>query len=232
MCEMPQFSHREIEFALFHSKLNKVTRKIIYFYFTKVRIIQVKYRKEPVYGQKYICESCECRLSMKNCSNRLDTCFKKKRNGENIEIKLHELENEHLVRTVVNTGNFHIEICHCCWCCCFPIIIYNFLGFGMNPSGYIPVKNDNLCKKCGICYRGCPVLAINKDFFINRNICLGCGLCEMDCPNKAINMEKIRDMELYTPNKLISFIFLLNFSLYVKMLFFFNNLKTIDEWSI
>lgn len=232
MCEMPQFSQREIEYAVFHSNFKKITRSIINYYFAKVRIIQVKYRKELVNGQGYICEPCECRLSMRNCNNRIDTCLKKKRDGQNFKEKLKELENEHLIRTTVNTGNFHFEICHCCWCCCFPIIIYNLLGSGLNPSGFFPMKNEKLCIHCGTCYRVCPFFAINKDLNIDQSICLGCGLCEMDCPNKAIKMVKKYDVELFTPNKLISFIFLLNFNAYIKLLSVFIKSEKAEDWTI
>lgn len=232
MCEMPHFSYHDIEFALFHSKLRKITRILIYYYFSKIRIIQAWYIGKPLNGQGYISESCECRLLMKNCSNRIDTCFKKKKNGLNIEEKLRELENEHLVRTVVNTGNLYSEICHCCWCCCFPIIIYNLLGFGLNSSGYIPMKKENLCINCGACYRVCPVLAIDKDLVINQKICLGCGLCEKVCPNNALNMIKNQDIKLYVPNKLVSFVYLLGFSLYVKMLSYFIHSEKMENWSI
>lgn len=232
MCEMPQFSHEEIKYALFHSRLRKITRNFLYFYFTRVRIIQVKYIKEPIPGKGYISEPCECRLSMKNCANRLDTCFKKKKHGDNIEQKLKELQHESLVRTVVNTGNFHFEICHCCWCCCFPIIIYNLTGFGILPSGYFPEKKDDLCNNCKVCLHSCPFLAINPDLTVDLSKCLGCGLCEMKCPSSAIKMVKMKEITPFIPNKLISFIFLFLFVQYVKIIHRISHLKPNESWEI
>lgn len=52
------------------------------------------------------------------------------------------------------------------------------------------------CKRCGICFKNCPVKAIkeiedttnktNKAYVINKEECIKCGLCYNKCPFKAI----------------------------------------------
>jgi NAD-dependent dihydropyrimidine dehydrogenase PreA subunit len=218
MCDLPSFSNEKIYFFLFQSKLRKVVRGALWIYFHKVRIIQVKNINEPVSSERYIIEPCECRLSRKQCSNRLDTCFKKQKNGNEMKEKLTLLSKEPLVRTQVNTGNFHFEICHCCSCCCFPIIIHKFLGFGLRPSGYKPIKDQKNCTNCRACYDVCPFSAIGADLRIDYQKCMGCGLCEEKCSANGIKLEKLEDIQMYIPNKLFSVGYLLIFFYFVKFL--------------
>ena len=54
--------------------------------------------------------------------------------------------------------------------------------------------SEELCKKCGLCARNCPVNAINgvvgKEVFkIDKEKCIKCGLCLNNCPFKAISKE-------------------------------------------
>lgn len=53
-----------------------------------------------------------------------------------------------------------------------------------------PQKDENLCKKCGICWAFCPDNAIDENFRINYDYCKGCGICAKECPFKAIKMVK------------------------------------------
>ena len=49
---------------------------------------------------------------------------------------------------------------------------------------------DDICKKCGLCSRNCPVGAITgkvkEHFEINQEKCIKCGTCMSKCPFKAI----------------------------------------------
>ena len=50
--------------------------------------------------------------------------------------------------------------------------------------------NQDICKKCGLCAKNCPVGAISGDretgFKIDPKKCIRCGLCKSKCPFKAI----------------------------------------------
>jgi NADH:ubiquinone oxidoreductase subunit F (NADH-binding)/NAD-dependent dihydropyrimidine dehydrogenase PreA subunit len=49
---------------------------------------------------------------------------------------------------------------------------------------------DDICKKCGLCSRNCPVGAIHgkvkEHFEIDQDKCIKCGTCMSKCPFKAI----------------------------------------------
>lgn len=52
------------------------------------------------------------------------------------------------------------------------------------------IIDDDTCKRCGICKRGCPTQCISGDkdtpFAIDQDKCVKCGLCMEKCPFKAI----------------------------------------------
>ena len=50
--------------------------------------------------------------------------------------------------------------------------------------------DPDLCRRCSICKKQCPVEAITGDkkngFVINQDICIKCGQCQSKCPFNAI----------------------------------------------
>lgn len=56
---------------------------------------------------------------------------------------------------------------------------------------YRPVKDDEKCNKCLLCWVYCPEACIDKDALeIDYQYCKGCGICEVECPTGAIVMVK------------------------------------------
>ena len=55
-----------------------------------------------------------------------------------------------------------------------------------------PIRDNNKCVKCGICYIFCPEGCIGQDsegyFEANLYYCKGCGICAKECWTKAITM--------------------------------------------
>ena len=61
---------------------------------------------------------------------------------------------------------------------------------GVCKSMLVYTINADICKKCGICARQCPVNAISGDrntpYVIDTEKCIKCGVCMEKCPFKAI----------------------------------------------
>jgi pyruvate ferredoxin oxidoreductase delta subunit len=55
---------------------------------------------------------------------------------------------------------------------------------------FIPVKDEEKCNDCLLCWIYCPEACISKDIKINFDYCKGCGICAEECPRKAITMVK------------------------------------------
>jgi pyruvate ferredoxin oxidoreductase delta subunit len=53
-----------------------------------------------------------------------------------------------------------------------------------------PVKDNDKCNKCLVCWIYCPEACITKEIEINMDYCKGCGICAAECPRKAIIMVK------------------------------------------
>ena len=54
-----------------------------------------------------------------------------------------------------------------------------------------PVKDDDKCNNCMLCWVYCPEASIGKDDLeIDFQYCKGCGICAVECPTGAIEMVK------------------------------------------
>jgi len=55
-----------------------------------------------------------------------------------------------------------------------------------------PVRDEEKCTRCLICWIFCPDAAISwdgKDIHFDMNYCKGCGICAEECPVNCIKME-------------------------------------------
>jgi len=166
--------------------------------------------------------NCSCR-TIKKCDHPLETClvfgsvaeFMVERGfGRYLSVEealelLEKMDEAGLVHNTMNTQTRPNFICSCCTCAC---IILRGLSELHNPrafakSNFLPIRDDELCKKCKECVRICPMEAnvyhSPHDNEPERILhleerCIGCGLCAYHCPNGAIKLVKIRDQ---TPEK-------------------------------
>ncbi|MDP8230665.1 MAG: DUF362 domain-containing protein [Candidatus Gorgyraea atricola] len=61
-------------------------------------------------------------------------------------------------------------------------MLASFIRFG-------PYINKDICKKCDICTKSCPVSAI-KGFTIDHHRCIRCMCCHEVCPHNAIELRR------------------------------------------
>jgi pyruvate ferredoxin oxidoreductase delta subunit len=56
-----------------------------------------------------------------------------------------------------------------------------------------PVRYEEKCNNCKICYLCCPEGCINEETLeIDYEYCKGCGICANECPKDAIEMIRER----------------------------------------
>jgi Pyruvate/2-oxoacid:ferredoxin oxidoreductase delta subunit len=178
--------------------------------------MQVKNIAETIDVNGYIVDTCDCRLNQMNCNKRIDTCFKQNKKGKNLIKKFEDLSSEKLVRIYVHNGGFKTEICHCCNCCCIPMIIQNYYPTNLfYSSGHIPTIIFDSCTNCGLCKSTCPFSAIDEKLNIDKNKCFGCGLCWKNCSENAIEMIKFTRESVKIPNRFFSLIFCIIFLSYI-----------------
>ena len=62
-----------------------------------------------------------------------------------------------------------------------------------------PVRANERCTKCGICYIYCPEGCIEETeegfFEADLYYCKGCGICAHECPRGVITMEEEKEEE-------------------------------------
>ena len=95
-------------------------------------------------------------------------------------------------------------VCHCCKCCCGPLLGISKYGYpnAIVTSTCIAEIVDESCVGCGKCEKACPINAITmnaaanpegkrkRDARVDTSICIGCGVCALKCPTKACRLAK------------------------------------------
>jgi Na+-translocating ferredoxin:NAD+ oxidoreductase subunit B len=125
--------------------------------------------------------------------------------------------DEGLVHAVSNTIEGIDTICNCCSCCCAFIETKLFLPepmtTGHQPSNYIASVDNEICKKCGLCTKRCPMKALTiiskedheKEIMLCPEKCIGCGVCAHKCPTGAVRLNR-REMDEHYPANVIELV--------------------------
>jgi len=161
--------------------------------------------------------NCACRIH-KPCDHPLETCFVfdyfaefmvERGHGRYLSIEeslelLEKMEKAGLVHSTTNVQTRPQFICNCCTCACGILrglsLLHNPRAFAK--SNFLPVRDDELCKKCKKCVRICPMEANvyhaphdkepERILFLEER-CIGCGLCAYHCSSDAIKLVKVKD---------------------------------------
>ncbi len=57
-----------------------------------------------------------------------------------------------------------------------------------NWRDFRPVRREEKCISCMLCYIYCPEAVIDRNLEIDYDYCKGCGICANECPKNAIEM--------------------------------------------
>jgi ferredoxin len=103
-------------------------------------------------------------------------------------------------------------ICHCCACCCEPLLGITRFGCSqaLVTANFAPAHDREACDGCGRCVLRCAVRAISmvpaerprgkkrKEPRIDAERCIGCGVCALKCESRALSLVK-RARRVLTP---------------------------------
>ncbi len=161
---------------------------------------------------------CSCRhqkaeLGVKECDFRAETCSTFGyaadfliRHGMAREVSKGEMRDNFersreagLALTADNVKKNVRFVCHCCGCCCEPLLGVRKYGYPniVVTSTLIPRLDDETCTGCGKCVKVCPIQALEANSGdlpgrkgkgapqLNHDLCLGCGVCAVKCPTGA-----------------------------------------------
>ncbi|MGA7828487.1 MAG: 4Fe-4S binding protein, partial [Geobacteraceae bacterium] len=109
-----------------------------------------------------------------------------------------------LVFNVDNVRRNMKFLCHCCKCCCVPLLGISKFGYAnaIVTSTYLAEIFTDQCIGCGKCAKACPIDAIElqalektggrtkKEARVDASICIGCGVCALQCPTKGCLLAK------------------------------------------
>ena len=95
-------------------------------------------------------------------------------------------------------------MCSCCSCCCGMLIALKLFPAPAREvkSNYFCISNEELCTRCGMCVKRCPVDAVellDEHAYTHEERCIGCGLCVTTCPASARSLERKPEENFYTP---------------------------------
>ncbi|HZU86590.1 MAG TPA: 4Fe-4S binding protein [Anaerolineaceae bacterium] len=87
-------------------------------------------------------------------------------------------------------GRFY-AICNCCSCCCGAMQAQRAGAPMLASSGYLSVRDAELCKNCGACAEVCQFDAIQRvdgRMQVDEALCMGCGVCVSRCEHGALQL--------------------------------------------
>ena len=147
-----------------------------------------------------------CLITGKIAENAIKQGYPGMNKEEAIEF-LRKTEKRGLVHNCIADTSVEssLFLCNCCSCHC------GFIGPGkvhkkhgnIKPN-YQPKFLNELCTKCDLCVKKCPMETIyhkwpnhedksDEYMYFKEENCIGCGVCAAICPSNAIKLVKIRD---------------------------------------